>query len=135
MELRPGLLPQVLSSSGLSGKARQSKALLCLVLWELGTGLRWLRGSSAMAPCSPPLLPLHTRFHRELLSALEGILSSPPMQSGPLFLQFASVSSLSQAPGGGRDLEGLALMGFSSGVSDRTMGSLFVLDLGTAVCN
>lgn len=125
-----GLLPQVLGSSGLSGSA-----LLCLMLWGLSMGLRWLRGSSALASCFPPLLPLHTGFHRTLLSTLGGILASPPTQSAPLSLQFASVSSLSRAPGGGRDLEGLALMDFSSGVSDGTMGSLFVLELGTAVCN
>lgn len=117
------------------GVIRQGNALVCLVLWELGMGLRWLRGSSAMPSCFPPLLPLHTGFHRKLLSTLEGILASPPMQSAPLFLQFASVCSLSQAPGGGRDLEGLALIDFSSGVSDRTVGSLIVLELGTAVCN
>lgn len=44
------------------GVLRQGKALLCLMLWSVGVGLRWLQGSSAMASCFPALLPLHRTF-------------------------------------------------------------------------
>lgn len=126
-----GLLLQVLSKLGLSGKARLPSAWCCRI-WVWGSdgseaAVPWHRASLHCCHCSA--------FHRKLLSTLEGILASPPTQSAPLSLHFASVSSLSWAPGGGRDLEGLALMDFSSGVSARTMGSLFVLELGTAVSN
>lgn len=43
---------------------RHGKAVLCLMLWDLSMGLRWVRGSSSMASCFPPLLPLH-RFPQE----------------------------------------------------------------------